>query len=382
MATLNTEWATTEIDKFLHVTAQVSPNSGGGVVFLGTVMRGPATEASQRAHVVEQILDRVLPAWSRDRPEKDGKYSWLRDQASRARAALEREAELGEKLGDNAPDLDAANLHPWAWENGRSYWNTGHYHQAVMQAAIRTNAEVQAKLGRMDVSETALFNEAFSLSASKEDAPRLRLAENDGSKTYENLHRGARAFAEGLYAAIRNPGMHAPQQSAGGEEQLVAPGGREFLDGLTEHGRSRQVGGAHLAVLGEDQADRCTELADVERVPHHGRPERLVAVFDGLGCDPSFPLTDSMQTNASSASPRALGSCGVGLEKVWSIHDFGCPRTAARRRSLDSSCSYRNTCSNLFQSRVTSPRLARSADHPGGDLGGDVEATSSTPGRR
>lgn len=168
MAKLDTEWATAEIDAFLQVTDQVSPNtSGSGIVFLGTVMRGPSTDASQRAHVVEQILDRVLPGWSREQPEKDGEYRWLRDQASRAKAALERKAELAEKLGDNAPDMDAANLHPWAWENGRSYWNTGHYHQAVMQAAIRINAETQAKLGRMDISETALFNEAFSPNAPK-----------------------------------------------------------------------------------------------------------------------------------------------------------------------------------------------------------------------
>jgi hypothetical protein len=93
----------------------------------------------------------------------DGEYRWLRDQASRAKAALERSAELADKFGDSAPDMDAAYLHPWAWENGRSYWNTGHYHQAVMQAAIRINAETQAKLGRMDISQVALFNEAFSL---------------------------------------------------------------------------------------------------------------------------------------------------------------------------------------------------------------------------
>lgn len=221
MARLDTAWATSEIDCFLHVTAQIHPDTGPGFAYLGTVMRGPKTEASERAYVIEKILDHVLPGWSRDRPEKDKSFSWLRDQASRANAALEREAELAEKLGDNAPDMDAANLHLWAWENGRSYWNTGHYHQAVMQAAIRINAETQAKLGRMDVSETALFNEAFSLNVPKVDAPRLRLAEDDGSKTYENLHRGARAFAEGLYAAIRNPGMHTPQESAGGKEQLA-----------------------------------------------------------------------------------------------------------------------------------------------------------------
>jgi len=221
MAKLDVDWAIKEIDHFLHVTDQVGYNNrpGSGVVIAGTHMRGSQTEASQRAHVVEQILHRVLPGWRKERPEKDGKYSWLRDQAARGKAALERETELAEKLGDNTPDMDAANLHPWAWENGRSYWNTGHYHQTVMQAAIRVNAETQAKLSRMDVSETDLFNQAFSLDAPKEGAPRLRLMENDGSKTYENLHRGCRAFAEGLYAAIRNPGMHVPHD--GGEEQLA-----------------------------------------------------------------------------------------------------------------------------------------------------------------
>ncbi|GAA4116615.1 hypothetical protein GCM10022215_16410 [Nocardioides fonticola] len=221
MAKLDVDWAIKEIDAFLHVTDQVAYNNrpGSGVFIAGGHMRGTNTDASARAHVVEQILDRVLPGWRKDAPEKDAKYSWLRDQASRAKAALQRQAELVEKLGDNAPDMDAANLHPWAWENGKSYWNTGHYHQAVMQAAIRVNAETQAKLSRMDVSETDLFNQAFSLNDPTEGAPRLRLMENDGSKTYENLHRGARAFAEGLYAAIRNPGVHVPHD--GGEEQLA-----------------------------------------------------------------------------------------------------------------------------------------------------------------
>ena len=222
MTKLNPEWAIREIDKFIKVTDQVGyDNSGSGVVRLGTHMRGSKTEASQSAYVVEQILDRVLPGWRKDRPERDGSFTWLRDQASRAKAAVQRAVELAENLGDNAPDMDAANLHPWAWENGRSYWNTGHFHQAVMQAAIRVNAETQSKLGRMDVSESTLFNEALSLDAPKEDAPRLRLVRNDGGKTYQNLHRGARSFADGLYTAIRNPGMHRPQESDGGEEQLA-----------------------------------------------------------------------------------------------------------------------------------------------------------------
>lgn len=222
VAKLDTEWALGELRRFLYLTEQVPyDNSGGGVVVIGTHMRASETDTAESAHVTEQILDRVLPGWRKERPAKDHDYTWLRDRAARATAALNREAELAEKLGDNAPDMDAANLHPWAWENGRSYWNTGHYHQAVMQAAIRINAETQAKLERMDVSEAALFTEAFSSNAPKPGAPRLRLAEDDGSKTYENLHRGARAFADGLYTAIRNPGMHTPSSSDGGEEQLA-----------------------------------------------------------------------------------------------------------------------------------------------------------------
>lgn len=219
MTRLDVEWAIAEIDKFLLVTAQVRPAPSPGVVHLGTVMRGSQVEAAAAAHVVEQILDRVLGGWRGERPEQDPQYRWLRDQAARAKSQIQRADELAEKLGDDAPEMDAGNLHPWAWENGRSYWNTGHHHQAVMQAAIRVNAETQAKLGRMDVSETELFNQAFSLNAPTADAPRLRIMDDDGGKTYDNIHRGARAFAEGLYAAIRNPGMHVPHD--GGEEQLA-----------------------------------------------------------------------------------------------------------------------------------------------------------------
>lgn len=118
--------------------------------------------------------------------------------------------------------MDAGDLYPWARESGRSLWNSGHRHQAVMQAAIRINAETQAKLGRVDVSEAGLFNEAFSLDDPKAGSPRLRLAENDGGRTYQNMHRGARAFADGLFTAIRNPGMHTPLPVDGGSEQIAS----------------------------------------------------------------------------------------------------------------------------------------------------------------
>jgi hypothetical protein len=73
------------------------------------------------------------------------------------------------------------------------------------------NAETQNKIGRCDVTETALFRQAFSLDPPEPGKPRLRLGEDDGSPTFRSVHRGVMAFAEGGYAMLRNPGSHEPQ---------------------------------------------------------------------------------------------------------------------------------------------------------------------------
>ena len=84
MTELDPEWAINEIDAFLQVTAKVVPDMGPGIAYLGTVMSGSPTEAAARAHVVEMILDRVLPGWRQGLPVQDKEYSWLRGQAARA----------------------------------------------------------------------------------------------------------------------------------------------------------------------------------------------------------------------------------------------------------------------------------------------------------
>lgn len=74
MTKLDKDWAIEEIDKFLHVTDQIMPDTrGSGMVYLGTVQRGTETDAASRAHVgVEQIIDRVLPGW-RNKPRSSNK---------------------------------------------------------------------------------------------------------------------------------------------------------------------------------------------------------------------------------------------------------------------------------------------------------------------
>ncbi|MBX3078507.1 MAG: TIGR02391 family protein [Cryobacterium sp.] len=225
MSKLDSAWAIQQLDEFLHVTAQVAYDNspGSDVVVFGTHMRGGQTQAAELAHVVEQILDRVLPGWPRSNTGRDKsndkRWAHLREQVARAKAAIEREDELREKLGDGAPQMDAGSFHPWVWEAASSLWHTGHFRQAVHMAAIAVNANTQKKLDRRDASETNLFKQAFSLDSPSAGKPRLRLAVDDGSDTYKSIHRGAMAFAEGLYAAIRNPLNHDLQQEL--EEQVA-----------------------------------------------------------------------------------------------------------------------------------------------------------------
>jgi hypothetical protein len=118
---------------------------------------------------------------------------------------LQRQDEIRLKLGDDAPQLDASHLHPWVWDSARSLWQSGHYREAIGAAAIKLNSETQNKIGRRSLSEAALLTEVFSENNPKPGVSRLHIVPNNGSKDFANVHRGARAFAEGIYAGIRNP---------------------------------------------------------------------------------------------------------------------------------------------------------------------------------
>ena len=230
MSQINKEWATEQLDSFLGLTELYRPPDPAGVVNFTSQLRnrGPQQDIVASAQVVEQILDRVLPRWRTDVPADRNKSvnRWYqhREAAERARAALAREEEVQRNLGDDAPRLSASHLHPWIWGGARSLWQSGHYREAVGAAARKLNAETQNKLGRRDVSETDLFNQSFSLDAPKPGAPRLRVVPDDSSRTYQSIHRGVMAYAEGCYAAIRNPVAHSEGELPEDEglEQLAA----------------------------------------------------------------------------------------------------------------------------------------------------------------
>lgn len=173
------------------------------------------------AHVVEQILDRVLPDWRSDKQQSlSNRWVQHREASQRALAQLEREEELRERLGDNAPQLSASHLHCWVWEGARSLWQSGHYGEAVRAASRKVNAEAQNKIARRDIGEAGLLEAAFSPNPPKAGEVRLRLSDDDGSPTFKSLHVGAGSFARGCYSALRNPGSHDVQDELSEDEAL------------------------------------------------------------------------------------------------------------------------------------------------------------------
>ena len=112
MTGIDTEWAIGALYEFVHATDEVGYDNdpSSGVVVFGTHQRQPDSVVAELAHVAEQILDRVLPEWrsADDRPKDvrhKARWKHLRDWAGRGMAALKREQELREKLGEDAPQL-------------------------------------------------------------------------------------------------------------------------------------------------------------------------------------------------------------------------------------------------------------------------------------
>ncbi|MFG3255304.1 TIGR02391 family protein [Streptomyces sp. NPDC048172] len=208
-------WVRDQLAEFLSLTELYRPADPPGVTMVGfthRMNRGSDEAIIASAHVVEQILDRVLPQWRTevpaDRNKSVNRWCQHREAAQRADAALVCDAEVRQHLGDDAPQVSAGAMHSWAWEGARALWSSGHFREAVTAAARKVNAETQNKVGRRNLSEVKLFQQIFSVEPPKPGQPRLRLMDDDGSETYRSVHRGAMAFAEGCYAGIRNPNSH------------------------------------------------------------------------------------------------------------------------------------------------------------------------------
>lgn len=229
MSGINSEWAIAQLDAFISATTVTYvPSPPRSIGFHSYRTARPEPEIVKQAQVAEQILDRVMPGWRGLDVDTDRKKWAVHHEASiRAKEALVRANEVRQNLGDNAPEISASSLHPWIWSGTASLWQSGHYRSAVEDAAKKVNAETQNKVGRRDLSETKLFQEAFTEKPAEAGKARLRRMTPDGSDTYKSVKRGARALAEGIFAGIRNPLSHEAEQEL--DEQVAL----EYLAALS-----------------------------------------------------------------------------------------------------------------------------------------------------
>lgn len=222
MTNLNIEWAVQELDRFIEMTVTEHTKTPGVVGVFHT--SASSEEITQQLQVVEMIVRRVLPIDALSNlalmSGATGEWKQVRPLCLRAKSLLERKAEIEQNLGDGAPEMSASKMHLWVWDGAASLWKSGHFREAVEGAIRKLNAEAQNKLGRRDLSETDLFNQAFSEQPPDVKNPRLHRMPDDGSKTFKSVQRGARMFAEGVFAGIRNPLAHESDQEIPEQQAL------------------------------------------------------------------------------------------------------------------------------------------------------------------
>lgn len=142
-----------------------------------------------------------------------------RNAVDRGLGILAERDEWAAKLAPNAPALPADQFHPWVWQAAQTLWDSGHYRLAVQAAATAINAHTQAKLGRRDVADDSLMQEAFSTNPPQVGKPRLRCPGDPTDPTVQSRQRGALHYALGCFFAIRNPATH--EQGEWGEQTAL-----------------------------------------------------------------------------------------------------------------------------------------------------------------
>nr|WSS63115.1 TIGR02391 family protein [Streptomyces sp. NBC_01177] len=134
--------------------------------------------------------------------------AYARRQARHGLGILADMNEWATRLGPDAPSLPADQFHPWVWDASRTFWESQHYRAAVHAAATSINAHLQKKLGRRDLADAKLVQEAFSDKAPEAGKPRLRVPGDQADPGVQTRQRGALQLAQGAYSALRNPAAH------------------------------------------------------------------------------------------------------------------------------------------------------------------------------
>ena len=111
-------------------------------------------------------------------------------------------------MGQTGPQLPAAEMHRWVWEEAAPRLSAGFHRDAVQAAATRIfDTELPRKLGVQPVTKPANLFAAFS--PDKAAGPHLRFPDLDpGNPSWASFHQGVLLFGQACVATIRNPRTH------------------------------------------------------------------------------------------------------------------------------------------------------------------------------
>lgn len=155
--------------------------------------------------------------------DRQGGVAAAQSAVTRGLGICEDMDEWATRLAPEAPSLPADQLHPWVWDAARTFWESNHYRAAVHAAATSINAHLQNKLGRRDLSDAKLIQEALSDKAPEPGKARLRMPGDVTDPGVQTRQRGTLQLGQGAYFAFRNPAAHESGELAEQEalEQLA-----------------------------------------------------------------------------------------------------------------------------------------------------------------
>lgn len=199
---MDVEWAVQQLEKYLDLLErvplppdEVKPNKK-------TRRRGTEEEIRQSEFTIrtiaEVLFDGERPRWVN--AEWAHRMLWELTDGDSVRAKL--------GVGEPPPSFTGKQLHPWVWDAAEPHWMSGNHDAAVWAAAVNVNSRLQQKVGRRDLGESKLLEQAFSTSPAEEGKPRLRLCDDSNPELFKDMHVGAAQFGKGLFSAIRNTLNH------------------------------------------------------------------------------------------------------------------------------------------------------------------------------
>jgi hypothetical protein len=208
------------LEAFESLVGKYLASKGSSGFNLSTTDTGPVlTHATAELRIemlraeptIRKILNCLDPELTKDLDlDRIGGQQAARNQVRRALGMLADMDEWAARLAPDAPSLRADWFHPWVWDAARTFWESNHFRAAVHAAATSVNAHMQDKLGRRDLSDAKLVQEALSEKAPEPGKPRLRIPGDQKDPGVQTRQRGALQIGQGAYFALRNPAAHEP----------------------------------------------------------------------------------------------------------------------------------------------------------------------------